>query len=79
MIRNWSYIVVIGKSFCPPIREDSLGKLLKPYLEVDECALLRRPLKQWLSMQFRDAYKNTSFNEYLSGYFAYLRIYKDIP
>jgi hypothetical protein len=79
VIRDWSHIDVIGKPFCPPIREDSLGKLLKPHFEVDECALLRHPLKQWLSMQSRDAYKTTSLNEYLSGYLAYLKIYKDIP
>ena len=30
-------------------------------------------------MQSRDAYKNTSLNEYLSGCLTYLKIYKDIP
>jgi len=67
VIREWSHLDVIGRSFCEPTFRFLLGEALAPRFEIAQAITVRHPVDQYLSLVRLDAVRGMTVGEYLRG------------
>ena len=75
LIRDWSHLDFIAVPFLPePCFKFSLAEALQPHFNLQQIALVRHPIDQWLSLSKLGVMQgHLTFERYLTGYQEFAR------